>query len=174
MRQISRLLLTAIILAAPGAILAQWAATFRGGISFREALFLSWLLFGAIFFLAGLAQWSRMALRSYGVSPGQPWGAPIAAYGAPGLRRPSPFGPPLPWEGRRDSAGRLVVFTAFEGFVVGGLLIALSLVRTPVLTELIGGCPHEELLGRTCSPMRGEGLSGTGNSRRGGWTGAVP
>jgi len=76
MRQISRLLLTAIILAASGAILAQWAATFRGGISFREALFLSWLLFGAIFFLAGLAQWSRMALRSYGVSPGQPWGAP--------------------------------------------------------------------------------------------------
>ena len=90
MRQISRLLLTAIILAASGAILAQWAATFRGGISFREALFLSWLLFGAIFFLAGLAQWSRMALRSYGVSSGQPWGAPIAAYGAPGFRRPSP------------------------------------------------------------------------------------
>ena len=103
-----------------------------------------------------------MELRSYGVSPGQPWGAPIAAYGAPGLRRPSPFGPPLPWEGRRDSAGRLVVFTAFEGFVVGGLLIALSLVRTPVLTELIGGCPHEELLGRTCSPMRGEGYRGLG------------
>ena len=82
MRQISRLLLTVVILAAPGAILAQWAAAFRGRISFREALFLSWLLFGAIFFLAGLAQWSRMALRSYGVSPGQPWGAPIAAYGA--------------------------------------------------------------------------------------------
>src|SRR5438309_7859785 len=76
MRQISPLRLTAIICAASGAILAQWAATFRGGISFREALFLSWLLFGAIFFLAGLAQWSRMALRSYGVSPGQPWGAP--------------------------------------------------------------------------------------------------
>ena len=84
--------------------------------------------------------------------------------GVRGPRLPSAvsFGPPLPWEGRRDSAGRLVVFTAFEGFVVGGLLIALSLVRTPVLTELIGGCPHEELLGRTCSPMRGEGLPGTG------------
>src|SRR5205807_7002425 len=52
--------------------------------------------------------------------------------------------------------------TACGGVVVGGLLSALGRVRTPVLTERSGGCPLGELLGRTCSPMRGEGYRGLG------------
>jgi Zn-dependent protease with chaperone function len=129
-REIVRLPIAAAIFTGLGFLLAEVLASLRGGAPFPQGLFLFWFLFGVIFLLAGLAQWSRLGLRSYGVPPGQPWGAAIAAFGAPGLRRPSPLGPPLPWEPRRDASGRSVVFTASDGLIIGGILVALAFATT--------------------------------------------